>query len=310
MPTPEELQTAVGIWLSEALERLPAKARPFAAEFAAHLGAEPVGLPIVAEKLLAAEHANLQRALEAYTGGSVQWRGVAGMNKRLGGITLSDLVESRGSQCAPRPGPVEYTNRPVGPLETLACIQFGYGLIEQEEGRAVIFVRGPTEHTHPPTGQIEVMATERDTAERVLWRLRALMTELNVYRGRTITFAFNPHGAHSIAFTQLPRVEPALAARPGRIDQALEMPLPDASSRPRLIELHGRGLELDLQDWDHHLARTEGVSPALIEELMRRAATTALEGGSARVTDPILEEALEEMLAGGSRLAGLLGSRR
>src|SRR5688572_12792394 len=32
-------------------------------------------------------------------------------------------------------------------------------------------------------------------------------------------------------------LEPALAARPGRIDQAIEIPLPDAECRRRLLEL-------------------------------------------------------------------------
>ncbi len=39
-------------------------------------------------------------------------------------------------------------------------------------------------------------------------------------------------------------LEPALAARPGRVDQAVELPLPDAEGRRRLIELYGEGLEL------------------------------------------------------------------
>jgi ATP-dependent 26S proteasome regulatory subunit len=39
-------------------------------------------------------------------------------------------------------------------------------------------------------------------------------------------------------------LEPALASRPGRIDQAIEIPLPDAACRRRLLELYGRGLTL------------------------------------------------------------------
>jgi AAA+ superfamily predicted ATPase len=38
-------------------------------------------------------------------------------------------------------------------------------------------------------------------------------------------------------------LEPALAARPGRVDLAVEVPLPDAGCR-RLIELYGHGLTL------------------------------------------------------------------
>ncbi len=46
-------------------------------------------------------------------------------------------------------------------------------------------------------------------------------------------------------------LEPALAARPGRIDQALEIPLPDRDCRARLLELYSAGLTAHL----HHRAR-------------------------------------------------------
>src|SRR5206468_1510280 len=40
-------------------------------------------------------------------------------------------------------------------------------------------------------------------------------------------------------------LEPALAARPGRVDLAVELPVPDASGRARLLKLYARGLDLD-----------------------------------------------------------------
>src|SRR5437879_8615628 len=39
-------------------------------------------------------------------------------------------------------------------------------------------------------------------------------------------------------------LEPALAARPGRVDLAVPLPLPDADARRRLFALYGRGLRL------------------------------------------------------------------
>ena len=39
-------------------------------------------------------------------------------------------------------------------------------------------------------------------------------------------------------------LEPALAARPGRVDQAIEIPLPDARCRHRLFELYADKLNL------------------------------------------------------------------
>jgi SpoVK/Ycf46/Vps4 family AAA+-type ATPase len=65
-------------------------------------------------------------------------------------------------------------------------------------------------------------------------------------------------------------LEPALAARRGRIDQAVELALPDADGRRRLA-LYGEGLDLAHADADAVIDELEGVSPAFIRELLRRA---------------------------------------
>jgi ATPase family associated with various cellular activities (AAA) len=72
-------------------------------------------------------------------------------------------------------------------------------------------------------------------------------------------------------------LEPALASRPGRIDLALEVPLPDAECRRRLFALYGRGLTLHVDSWDELVQQTEGASAAFIRELMRRATLLALD---------------------------------
>jgi hypothetical protein len=59
-------------------------------------------------------------------------------------------------------------------------------------------------------------------------------------------------------------LEPALAARPGRIDLAVEIPLPDAGSRRKLFELYGRGLDLAVADPQPIIDRTEGVTASFI----------------------------------------------
>ena len=45
-------------------------------------------------------------------------------------------------------------------------------------------------------------------------------------------------------------LEPALASRPGRIDLAVEVPLPDADGRLRLLHLYRRGLDVRVSSWD------------------------------------------------------------
>jgi SpoVK/Ycf46/Vps4 family AAA+-type ATPase len=91
-------------------------------------------------------------------------------------------------------------------------------------------------------------------------------------------------------------LEPALAARPGRIDQAVLLPLPDADGRRRLLEL---------------VADLERTSPAFIRELLRRAALEAAEqsgDGALQVSDTHLRTALDELRrAGGELTQTLLG---
>jgi hypothetical protein len=109
-------------------------------------------------------------------------------------------------------------------------------------------------------------------------------------------------------------LEPALAARPGRIDQAIEVPPPDADCRRRLLELYGRSLTFDGVGWDALIQRTAGVSGAFIRELLRKAAVFAAEqavDGELVVRDGHLEEALAELLvAGGPLTQSLLGAAR
>ncbi len=105
-------------------------------------------------------------------------------------------------------------------------------------------------------------------------------------------------------------LEPALAARPGRVDLAVELPLPDEEGRRRLLELYARGLELRDVDLPAIVARTEGATPAYIKELLRKAAVlAAAEGAGPAVTGAHLEAALSELDEGGRLAQRLLGFR-
>jgi ATP-dependent 26S proteasome regulatory subunit len=103
-------------------------------------------------------------------------------------------------------------------------------------------------------------------------------------------------------------LEPALAARPGRVDQAVEFPLPDAEARSRLLDLFGRGLDLALADRATVVAETDGVSPAFLRELVRKAALHAARAGSPRVEDAHFREALDLLERGGTITRAMLGA--
>jgi ATP-dependent 26S proteasome regulatory subunit len=105
-------------------------------------------------------------------------------------------------------------------------------------------------------------------------------------------------------------LEAALANRPGRIDQAIEVPVPDAPSREKLVRLYARGMKLGETLVAEAVKRTEGVSAAFIKELMRRTAQAAIaqaseRGAAKKVTEPSeadLSAALDEMLFSGGKL--------
>ena len=98
-------------------------------------------------------------------------------------------------------------------------------------------------------------------------------------------------------------LEPALAARPGRVDQAVHVDLPDGDARRRLVELYGRGLELDVSGLDGVIDRTDGVTASFLKELLRRAAVIAADdeagpdrAAAVRVGAGHLDRALDELL--------------
>ncbi len=76
-------------------------------------------------------------------------------------------------------------------------------------------------------------------------------------------------------------LEPALAARPGRVDVAIEVDLPDADARRRLLALYGRSLPMRLTDGetDEVIERTDGVTASFIKELLRRAMLESVHRG-------------------------------
>ncbi|MBW3597561.1 MAG: ATP-binding protein [Planctomycetes bacterium] len=105
-------------------------------------------------------------------------------------------------------------------------------------------------------------------------------------------------------------LERALASRPGRVDQAIEFPLPDEQGREMLVRLYSQGVDVSDEVVQTIVRRTERVSAAFVKELMRRSVQFHLEGnGTGRLQLADVEEALEEMLfRGGSLNLKLLGA--
>jgi hypothetical protein len=164
---------------------------------------------------------------------------------------------------------------------------------------------------------VDLIAEERERYEGQSALLFELLNEMGgLGQDIDVTFLLTTNRADLL--------EEALAARPGRVDHAVELPVPDADARARLVKLYQGNLVLDLADLPTVIARTEGVTASFIKELLRRAALAAAEADEAgasdaiaddvpiRVTDEHMRTALDQLLDTRSTLTQVLlgGTRR
>ncbi|SIR89957.1 AAA family ATPase [Microbacterium sp. RURRCA19A] len=101
-------------------------------------------------------------------------------------------------------------------------------------------------------------------------------------------------------------LEEALAARPGRVDLGVEIPLPDVAARRRLFQHFGGGLRFSPEALDAAAERAEGTTGSFAKEVMRRAVLRAALRGDDAPTDGDLAASLEELLSSGEALTRML----
>ncbi len=111
--------------------------------------------------------------------------------------------------------------------------------------------------------------------------------------------------------TNRPEVlEPALAMRPGRVDQAIEIGLPGEAERQLLVRRYAGVLRVEHKLAGETARRIGRASPAFIKELMRRAAQAMLErGGDQALESADVNRAIDDMVGAGGKLgARMLGA--
>jgi hypothetical protein len=103
-------------------------------------------------------------------------------------------------------------------------------------------------------------------------------------------------------------LEEALSQRPGRVDLALEVPLPDAAARSKLLRLYAGSLGLSDEAIESAAKRTNCVTASFFKELARRAVLVSADT-SREMSDALFGEVLDEMLGDSEALTrSLLGS--
>ena len=173
-------------------------------------------------------------------------------------------------------------------------------------GNALAFVAEATELAHALEPSVVVMEDVDLIAEHRESRLGPqplLFTLLDAMDGLT--------GEADVAFllttNRADLLEAALAQRPGRVDLAVEIPLPDVAARQRLVGLYARDLHFSAEALGATAEGTAGATASLFKELFRRAVLVAAER-DAEPDDDALREALAELLGDGERLTrALLG---
>lgn len=77
------------------------------------------------------------------------------------------------------------------------------------------------------------------------------------------------------------RLEQAVRDRPGRVDQIIQIPLPDEEYRAKLIRRFSRNLEVGESSVEQLAGASQGTTPATLKEVVKRAAVLAVTAGHA-----------------------------
>ena len=258
-----------------------------------HLGADPKELPTTGAEFPLTEHANLQLAIDAVLS-DTEIVGFTARHAGFGSVGLAELVAGQGMTGPISVGPVQYTDVEVGDGRVIQCIASAMFLTTSPRGaRAAARRLAIGRELAPATfvfEDVDLVAAERtmpfDSESGLLFEL------LNQMEG----LAEDEDLLFLLTTNRPDLIEPALAARPGRIDLALEIPLPDNDGRRRLIALYGQGIAIDQTTQDALVERSAGVSGAFIKELTRQAwLRGALDDRDAPTGEDVLS-VLDEML--------------
>ena len=215
-----------------------------------HLGEDPTNLPSVAVQLDASELPNLQLALDAIVAATPpdasELLGLPSEVRHYGGFSLASLLAGRMGPHIAATAPA-YVDVPIGTDRTLPCVELGVYLlrVDDDEPIAVLVVAG-MEHGPRAGLGIEVVARSRDVAAAFLARLRGLMHEHNVYRGKVLAFTFTEYGRFGVTFHRVPRLTRSDIILPEDDLQAIEQHTIDVSNHADELKAAGRHLKRGL----------------------------------------------------------------
>ena len=222
------------------------KESPLRALVRDHLGLDPAGLPIISERFATVEHPNLQLALDALLGDG-EGQSVVGLPTELRHHHSFSLAGALGGRFfgPAEPSPIEYVNVAVDVDRSLPCAQLALYLLRVDGAPIVVFLLLGEQQMGGGLG-VEVLAPDRRQAEDFLGRLRALMLERNVYRGKLLGFSFSEYGGSGMTFQRLPTIARDDLILPQRDLEAIERHTVGVAERAGALRAAGRHLKRGL----------------------------------------------------------------
>jgi len=117
-------------------------------------------------------------------------------------------------------------------------------------------------------------------------------------------------GVILIAATNRPDIlDPALL-RPGRFDRQIAVERPDLNGREQILGVHAKGKPIDpTVDLRSVAKRTPGFTGADLANVLNEAALLTARGGGTLIDKPVMDEAIDRVLAGPQKRTRLMGEK-
>ncbi|WP_083707398.1 AAA family ATPase [Intrasporangium flavum] len=243
-----------------------------------HLGVPSAGLPVVSEPVPHHRAVDADLALEAVAGDDAHARVIGLSGDMRHHLTLGDILQ-HGPRGPVRVGQVDYDRLDTGPAadQVRQVITSGIWLLRFEGRPAAVRVQGSAPQYGRQEGRLEVLAPDRDAADALVTRLRELMDELSVLRGKVVTLVDEPfgHGFAGITFVPRPDVDASAVVLPdGLLDRVVHHVVGMGEHRSRLrdagqhlkrgVLLYGPPGTGKTHTIRHLLARTPGTTAVLL----------------------------------------------
>ena len=149
-----------------------------------HLGADPLGLPVLAEELPPYQLIDVEVALEVWAAGpgrGLEVVGVSGEQRRM--HPLGELLRMGRHVDV---GPIDYQDLADSPSTTRRCVRFGVFLLHDGRRRFAVLVRNADPHGPMQEAMLEVIADDEAAGRQLIVDLRSLAVQHSVLRGQVL----------------------------------------------------------------------------------------------------------------------------